>query len=77
MRLVKTTRPTTKGLHRSWYLLDASKEPLGRLASNKYQDLCKPFVVGLVVLTNRINLVDINLRNNHNNTFIVSSKIIM
>ena len=33
MRLVKTTRPTTKGLHRSWYLLDASKEPLGRLAS--------------------------------------------
>lgn len=30
---VKTTRPTTRGLQRTWYLLDASKEPLGRLAA--------------------------------------------
>jgi len=28
----KTTRPTTTGLQRQWYILDASKEPLGRLA---------------------------------------------
>jgi len=33
LRLVKTSRPTTKGFQRPWYLLDASKEPLGRLAS--------------------------------------------
>lgn len=29
----KTTRPTTKGLVRDVYLLDASKEPVGRLAT--------------------------------------------
>lgn len=29
----KTTRPTTKAFNREWYVLDASKEPLGRLAS--------------------------------------------
>jgi large subunit ribosomal protein L13 len=29
----KTTRPTKTGLQRQWYILDASKEPLGRLAT--------------------------------------------
>jgi large subunit ribosomal protein L13 len=29
----KTTRPTKAGLMRDWYILDASKEPLGRLAT--------------------------------------------
>jgi len=28
----KTTRPSTMGIQRDWYILDASKEPLGRLA---------------------------------------------
>lgn len=28
-----TSRPTTRGLKRDWFLLDASKEPLGRLAT--------------------------------------------
>jgi large subunit ribosomal protein L13 len=29
----KTTRPTKTGLQRTWYVLDAAKEPLGRLAT--------------------------------------------
>jgi large subunit ribosomal protein L13 len=29
----KTTRPTKVALNRDWYILDASKEPLGRLAT--------------------------------------------
>jgi large subunit ribosomal protein L13 len=29
----KTTRPSLKGFQREFYILDASKEPLGRLAS--------------------------------------------
>lgn len=29
----KTSRPTTKGLNRKWFIIDASKEPLGRVAS--------------------------------------------
>ncbi len=29
----KTTRPTKIGLQRSWYVLDASKESMGRLAT--------------------------------------------
>jgi large subunit ribosomal protein L13 len=29
----KTTLPTKTGLQRSWYILDASKEPVGRLAT--------------------------------------------
>jgi large subunit ribosomal protein L13 len=29
----KTTRPTTNGLNRQWFVIDASKEPLGRVAS--------------------------------------------
>jgi large subunit ribosomal protein L13 len=29
----KTTRPTTTGLQRDFYLLDASKQPLGRIAT--------------------------------------------
>ncbi len=33
MNKTKTTRPTKTGLQRSWYILDASKQPLGRLAS--------------------------------------------
>lgn len=32
-QLSKSTRPTTRGLMRDWYVLDASKEPLGRLAT--------------------------------------------
>jgi large subunit ribosomal protein L13 len=30
---VKSTRPSKEGLQREWYVLDASKEPLGRLAT--------------------------------------------
>ena len=33
MNGTKTTRPSMKGLQREWYILDASKEPLGRLAA--------------------------------------------
>lgn len=33
IKAVGTTRPTTKGLQREWYVLDASKEPMGRLAT--------------------------------------------
>jgi len=33
MNATKTTRPSMKGLQREWYILDASKEPLGRLAA--------------------------------------------
>jgi large subunit ribosomal protein L13 len=33
LKLTKSTRPTKIGLQREWYLLDASKEPLGRLAT--------------------------------------------
>ncbi len=33
LKPIKTTRPTKIGLQRTWYLLDASKEPLGRLAT--------------------------------------------
>jgi large subunit ribosomal protein L13 len=33
LKLTKTTRPTKIGLIREWYILDASKEPLGRLAT--------------------------------------------
>jgi large subunit ribosomal protein L13 len=29
----KTTRPTKRGFLRPWYVLDASKEPMGRLAT--------------------------------------------
>ena len=29
----KTTRPIKAGLQRTWYVLDASKEPIGRLAT--------------------------------------------
>ena len=32
-KLIKTTRPDTKGLNRSWYVLDASKQPMGRLST--------------------------------------------
>ncbi len=32
-KATKTTRPTKAGLQRDWYILDASKEPLGRLAT--------------------------------------------
>jgi large subunit ribosomal protein L13 len=33
LKLTKSTRPTKVGLQREWYVLDASKEPLGRLAT--------------------------------------------
>jgi large subunit ribosomal protein L13 len=33
LKKVKTSRPSKVGLQREWYLLDASKEPLGRLAT--------------------------------------------
>jgi large subunit ribosomal protein L13 len=33
IKATKTTRPTKIGLIREWYILDASKEPLGRLAT--------------------------------------------
>lgn len=33
VKQVNTTRPTTKGLQREWYVLDASKENMGRLAT--------------------------------------------
>jgi large subunit ribosomal protein L13 len=33
LKLTKSTRPTKVGLQREWYILDASKEPLGRLAT--------------------------------------------
>ncbi len=33
LKPLKTTRPTKVNLQRTWYLLDASKEPLGRLAT--------------------------------------------
>jgi large subunit ribosomal protein L13 len=33
LKLTKSTRPTKVGLQRVWYILDASKEPLGRLAT--------------------------------------------
>ena len=33
LKATKSTRPTKKNLIRDWYLLDASKEPLGRLAT--------------------------------------------
>lgn len=29
----KTTRPATAGMHRDWYIVDASKKPLGRVAT--------------------------------------------
>lgn len=35
----KTTRPSKAGLQREFYLLDASKEPIGRLASKAAQIL--------------------------------------
>jgi large subunit ribosomal protein L13 len=33
LNAVKTTRPSTLGLNRTWYIIDASKTPIGRLAS--------------------------------------------
>jgi large subunit ribosomal protein L13 len=33
VKAYKTTRPTKEGLMRDWYVFDASKEPLGRLAT--------------------------------------------
>lgn len=33
LKSTKSTRPTKIGLQREWYILDASKEPLGRLAT--------------------------------------------
>lgn len=33
LKQTKSTRPTKEGLIREWYILDASKEPLGRLAT--------------------------------------------
>lgn len=30
---VKTHRPTKTGMHRTWYLVDASKAPLGRIST--------------------------------------------
>ena len=33
LKSTKSTRPTKTGLQREWYVLDASKEPLGRLAT--------------------------------------------
>ncbi len=33
LKAVKTTRPSTNELNRVWYIADASKEPLGRLAT--------------------------------------------
>ncbi|MBC7472007.1 MAG: 50S ribosomal protein L13 [candidate division SR1 bacterium] len=33
LKATKSTRPTKVGLQRDWYILDASKEPLGRLAT--------------------------------------------
>lgn len=33
LNAVKTTRPTTAGLNRTWYIIDASKTPIGRMAT--------------------------------------------
>jgi large subunit ribosomal protein L13 len=33
IKATKTTRPKTIGLNRTWYLVDASKTPIGRLAT--------------------------------------------
>lgn len=33
IKATNSTRPVTKNLTREWYILDASKEPLGRLAT--------------------------------------------
>lgn len=32
-KATKTTRPTKQGLQRTWYILDASKESMGRVAT--------------------------------------------
>lgn len=63
---VATTRPTTKGFQRPFYVLDASKEPLGRLASKAAMlltgknraDYSKDVNMGaIVVVINAKNLV--------------------
>lgn len=65
-QLTKTTRPTTKGLQRDFYILDASKEPLGRLASkaakllmgkNKANYAPDVNVGGVVVIINAKDIV--------------------
>jgi large subunit ribosomal protein L13 len=33
LNAVKSTRPSTMGLNRTWYVIDASKMPIGRLAT--------------------------------------------
>jgi large subunit ribosomal protein L13 len=33
IKATKSTRPTTQGLDRQWYVIDASKLPIGRLAT--------------------------------------------
>jgi large subunit ribosomal protein L13 len=33
LKASKTTRPVTKGLDRTWYIIDASKTPIGRMAT--------------------------------------------
>jgi large subunit ribosomal protein L13 len=33
LNATKTTRPTTMGLNRTWYIIDASKTPIGRMAT--------------------------------------------
>lgn len=33
IKATKTTRPVTQGLNRTWYIVDASKTPIGRLAT--------------------------------------------
>jgi large subunit ribosomal protein L13 len=33
IKATTTTRPKTLGLNRTWYIVDASKTPIGRLAT--------------------------------------------
>jgi large subunit ribosomal protein L13 len=33
IKATKSTRPSTNGLDRTWYIIDASKTPIGRLAT--------------------------------------------
>jgi large subunit ribosomal protein L13 len=84
LNATKTTRPTKNGLNRDWFILDASKEPLGRIATKaadyltgKYRADYAPDVDmgAMVVVINSAQTVVTGMKAKKKNYFTHSGRI--
>jgi large subunit ribosomal protein L13 len=84
IKSTKTSRPTKKGMQRQWYILDASKEPLGRIATkaasiltgkNRADYLPDVNMGGMVIIINAQKLVLTGKKPQRKNYFRHSGRI--